>query len=281
MQNLLRRVVVEPTTHFILLGAALFAAHAAMANGASTTRDNRRIVVSAEFARALNADAERRAGRAIDGAERAAQIHAFIEEEMLYREALELGLDRGDPVMRRRLTQKMEFLFEDPALATAPTDLELEAWLDAHPERYRIAARSSLVHVFFSRDRRGDRAHAEAENARAALWAGGTTDGVGDPLPLAGPIKGHTSAQLAAAFGPEFAAAVATLPVGAWSGPVPSTFGWHVVRVDSRSEARRPTLTAVRSRVQADLLVARKRDARRAVMQRLERRYEITIENPE
>ena len=275
-----RRLLGEPTVHFVLLGIVLFSVHGALVGRRHEVRDDRRIRVSAAFANALQATSDRRAGGPGDDAERAARVQDFIEEEVLYREALALGLDRGDPVVRRRMTQKMEFLLEDPTLAVLPDDADLQGWLETHPDRYRVPARFTLVQVFFSRDRRGDQARVAAEVALSHLQdSGGGSDGLGDAFPLAGPLVDRSPEQLAATFGPGFAAAVTALPIGRWAGPLSSAYGWHLVHVERRSDERLPTLVQVRARVQADLMAARRDHARRAAMQSLLKRYDVVVED--
>ena len=131
---------------------------------------------------ALRLDQRRRVGTAPTPAEDAALIERFVDDEVLYREALGMGLDRGDIIVRRRLLQKMEFLLEGLHPVPEPSDVELAAYLAAHADRYRAPARIDLTHVFVSRDRHGAAAQAVATGLRAALEAGGEPSTLGDPF---------------------------------------------------------------------------------------------------
>lgn len=261
--------------HFAVLGAVLIAGY----RWVSPPEDaSRRIVVTEALLRGLRQEHVRRTGVAPTGAEEAALIQRYLDDEVLYREALALGLDRGDVIVRRRLVQKMEFLNEGSAPGAEPTEADLVAWLAAHPDQYGTPARVSLVHVFASGDRHGDGLTRVATTLRDALGRDQDPDRLGDPFLRGHEFRQQTREQLAAVFGPEFAASVMALPVGGWSEPVRSTYGLHVVRVTERLAPRKPGLDEVRAAVERDWRAARRsRDAQEA-HERLRRRYEIRVE---
>jgi hypothetical protein len=193
-------------------------------------------------------------------------------------QALALGLDRGDVIVRRRLVQKMAFLAEDADPVPQPTDAEFAAYLAAHAERYAEPPCGSLVHVFAAAGRDGEAAASRAAAWRADLAAGASPAALGDPF-----LRGHdftlrTEAELAAVFGPSFAAAVMALPPGAWSQPLPSAYGMHLVRVSERRPGGRPELAAARERVARDWREERHAALAQAARERLRQRYEVVIE---
>ncbi|MFT3774789.1 MAG: peptidylprolyl isomerase [Minicystis sp.] len=273
---LLRRCLREPLVHFAVLGAALFAIHA---RTAAPPRDGR-IVVSADFVAGLSQEHRARTGRAPTPEEERALVDRFVEEEVLYREAVALGLDRGDPIVRRRLAQKMIFVAEDGAAAREPTDADLEAYRSSHADRYREAPRTSFRHVFVSRDRRGDSTDNNALRLLADLKAGAVTESAGDPFLQGAVFTQRTQVEVEAVFGRAFAEALVTAPVGAWAGPMASSYGVHLVKVTDRMAGAVPPLPSIRSRVRADLLDERKQAAVRALRERLRARYQVEIEAP-
>ena len=99
-------------------------------------------------------------------------VKEYVKEEVLYREALAMGLDRDDTLVRRRLRQKLEFVAEDMADAVDPTDAELQQYLDEHPESFRVERRASFYQVYLSRDRRGDSLNADSMKMLAKLRSG-------------------------------------------------------------------------------------------------------------
>lgn len=272
-----RRLAREPAVHLLALGAALFFVHRAVAPPNGT----RRIVVSSAVLDGLRQDHRRRTGVLPTPVEEAALAARWVDDEVLYREALALGLERGDVVVRRRLVQKMAYLVEDLDPIPAPGDAELAAYLAAHPERYAKPARVSLTHVFAGNDRHGEGAAAIAAAWRPALEDGAAPGGLGDPFLRGRELTLWTESELAGAFGAPFAARVMALPVGAWSEPVSSPFGWHVVRVNERRPGRAPDLADVRDEVTHDWREERRDASNRAARERLRQRYAVEVEGRE
>jgi hypothetical protein len=272
---MLSRVLREPLLHFACLGAALFLLHRIL-----SPAPPRRIDVTTEAVWGLARDHERRTGAPPSDEVLRGLLSRYLDDEVLYREALALGLDRGDVIVRRRLIQKMEFLAEQTEAQDEdqePTDAELQAHLDRQPDRYTLPARASLVHVFVSRDRHGARLAEQAEALRARLLRGEDPAGLGDPFPRGQVLREQREADLAGALGPDLARAALALPEGAWSPPLPSSYGLHLCRVTARTPARAPRLAEVRAEVRRDLLHERRERARRAALDRLRRGYEIHL----
>lgn len=275
-------IVSAPLTHFLLAGAALFAVDLWRSPPGGDAE--RTIEVPAELIEGRAQALARRTGARPTAAEREALIADYVEEEVLYREALALGLERGDRIIRRRLVQKMEFLLEDLAPAPAPTESQLQDWLDRHPEDYRQPARIELDHVYFSRDRRG--------RSEVAAIAGAALEGLtpsmsadaaaraGDPSMLPAHQSLRPLERIARDFGEDFALAVAELEPGGWRGPIASSYGEHLVRVLERSQARPSSLDEVRDAVRRDYQNAERHARRRAALDQRISRYTVEVERP-
>jgi len=180
-------------------------------------------------------------------------IDDWVREEIATREAMAMGLDRDDTVLRRRLRQKLEFLVEDAAAAAPTTDAELEAWLAEHADSYAVPPEITLRQVFVNPERHGAEADAIAKGLLAKLRQAGDGQAIeelGDPLMLPQEIEAAPLNQVSRDFGAEFAAGVASAPVGSWSGPIASGFGLHLVFVRARTELLRPQLADVRAQVE-------------------------------
>ena len=272
MRSLLR----EPLVHFLVAGALLFALYAGL-TGSDGDRSHR-IVVDEERVALLARSFERTWLRPPSAAELRGLVEDHVTEEILYREALALGLDRDDPVVRRRMRQKMEFLnLEVPA--SEPGEEELRAYLAAHPERFRAPTRLSLEQLFL------DPASPRPVSERAAellgrLSAGEGPEGLGDPTLLPRQLEDVTPAELAGSFGPAFAEAVAEAPVGAWSGPWPSAFGAHLVRVAGRAAPGAPELGEVRPALEREWQAERREQATQRFYRSLRERYEVEVRMP-
>ena len=269
----------EPLARFLLIGIGFLAVDHAVRDRVAVVDDAPRIIVSASRRDTLAEAFRAEHGRMPRAEELQALLDHWIDEEVLYREAVALGLDRGDTVVQRQLTQKMRFLIEDATLLPAPATAELEEWLARHPERYGRGPLVSFEQVFVSRGRHGERLAAEADRIVAELRsAPDAFVGVGDPF-LVGQIVADTDpTRLRRDFGAGFAEALVAAPAGTWFGPVVSAFGLHLVRVTARAPFAPATLAEVAERVRVDLDLARREERNRAAIAELRGRYRVAVE---
>lgn len=255
----MRRLLRLPALHFVVLGAALYAASRAWSPPAApavSLADEELI-----YREALALGIDRRDPLVRD---RLAKLGAFLAADGMVGEpedgARTLGLVGRDAVIRRHLVQVMRLALSAPTPADRPTDADVDAWLATHPERFATPTTVDLTHVYLARGRHDGDA---AERARARLRAGAPV--AGDAFLHGSHVEAVTADGLDRLFGPGFAAAIAGAPVGTWVGPVPSTYGVHLVRVDARraggpSDERRRSPTVRRQAALA--LVAERRAAR-------------------
>jgi len=194
-------------------------------------------------------------------------------DDALFEEALALGMDRSDLVVRRRLAQRITLGIESVARSEAPNEAELEAYLASHAERFLEPETIELSQIHLSRDRRGEALVPDAQRLLARLGAEAIPPeqaaGLGDPSLLSTHQPPRSLAELARTFGEEFARAVDAGAPGAWFGPVPSSYGLHLVWVRERRPARLPSLDEVRSAVRESLLADRAEAAVREAVRAL------------
>jgi hypothetical protein len=275
----LQKIVREPLLHFVVLGAGLFALFGVVGEPSEEQPD--RIVVSAAKIENLAQLFEQTWRRPPTAAELDGLIEDHIKEEILYREALALGLDDDDIVIRRRLRQKMEFISEDVALQKEPSEDELRAVLDEQADRFREPPRVSFTQVYLSPDRRGDHVQHDAEQLLAALNDGSAGSArSGDPFLLEQEYRNLAPQDIDRLFGQAFATDVAKLPLERWSGPIESGYGLHLVSVHEKTPARLPDLEEVRDAVTLEWRAARVEEANRAFYEGLRANYEVTVETP-
>lgn len=274
LQQLLR----EPLLHFLLIGAVLFLIYGWL-NPGGGSGDRQRIEITPAVVDRLEESWTSQWRRPPDPEELASLIDAYIREEIFYREALALGLDNDDSIIRRRLAQKMEFLTEDVITQAPVTVAELRDFFAANREQFAEPARVSFVHLYFSPDRRGGEARNDAQLALDELRAAGTVDAGerGDPFLMQSDYRGLSQRDAAQLFGASFAEALFALPPGEWQGPIESGFGWHLVRVLDRQETRIPDFEAVRDRVEQEFNYQRYRAVQDDVYQRLRSQYDIVL----
>src|SRR5688572_29637010 len=215
----LRGLAREPLVHFLLLGALLFVLYGWLNRQGFAAPDE--ILVSQQQVAGLVMQFERVWQRTPTAEERQALIDSWVRDEVYYREALAMGLERDDPIVRRRMSQKIQFIL-DSGTPAAPTDAELQQWLDEHADQYRIEPTYALQQAYFDPARRGEKIESDIAAALRALAGGQTV--TGDSTMLPDRLDG-SAADVARAFGAEFETALRDLRVGSWQGPVESGFG--------------------------------------------------------
>lgn len=259
----------DPLVHFAAIGCLLFAAHALCA---PSTTDA--LTIDAARAAATVDALTIKLARPPTPAESAAALLVELDEERLYREALALGLDQDDPIVRRRMIQKLRFVQEDLA-AEPPDDDALLALRDADPARYTVPERLAVTHVFAAQARHADpRAAARALQNR--LQAGEDPARLGDLSVHGQRLGARPLSAYSGTFGPDFAAALSDMSEGTWS-IAPSALGWHVVRIDAREPAHLPELATLRPRLRVDWDTRRRASADQAATAGLRERYPATL----
>ncbi|TAY08749.1 peptidyl-prolyl cis-trans isomerase (plasmid) [Rhizobium leguminosarum] len=270
----------EPLVHFLALALLVFAAYGLFGADADDKTDS--IVVTAPKIEQMAAVFAGTWQRPPTAEELKALIDDYVKEEILVRQALELGLDRDDTVVRRRLRQKMEFLNVADAEALAPTDAELDAYLKANAAMFQIGSMLGFQQVYFNPQRRGDTTAQDAASVLEALLTDSATDRTlfGDPtlLPPDLPLSSKTS--IGQTFGADFAEELDKIPAGQWTGPVNSSFGLHLIRVTERVPGRVPTLDEVRDGVAREWTNARRKELENQRFAELLRRYVVSVESP-
>lgn len=269
-----QRLLREPLVHFLAIGLFLFGLYALVA---PPDTGGARIVISANVIADLKASHEKLWGRPPTEAELRGLIEARVNDEILYREGLALGLDRDDAVIKRRVRQKYELIAEEEDGA-APSEADLAAYLRANPDRFRAPPNVAFTQVLLPEAGSAADIEARADQLKAALAGGADPATTGKPTLLPGHVDGMALDLVARDFGERFAAALATVPEGAWAGPVASAYGLHLVRVERRTPASAPSLDAVRAEVQREWENERRLKARAARLADLRARYDVDIE---
>jgi hypothetical protein len=271
------RALREPLLHFLVVGLVIFLAAQAW-RGA---HDVRRIVVTPERTAELATKYRLQFGAPPTPAQLEALVESYVQEEALYREGKAMGLDRDDEIVRRRISQKVDFLQADRGLPPPPTNAQLKSYFDAHGASYATPVRTTFSHLYFSTDAVGEGpARNRAAHALDELKAGSPADVGADPFPDQNAYTGLAETEAVRLFGDsELAHRLSSAPVGQWSGPYRSGYGWHLVRVDVRAPASRARLADVRDQVREDYLHAAQAAANAEALARLKARYTVVRED--
>jgi len=271
----------EPLLHFLVIGFVLFVVSGAFnpqtgqrsqSNSIELTEDDLRQVIVAWTAQWQ---------RPPTPEEMRGLLESKIREEILYREALALGLDKGDTIVKRRLAQKMDFLSEDVSGLREPPVEELKAWYAKNSERFALPGRMTFRHIYFSVDQRGQRARDAAVQTLQKL-NGTAADSplaakAGDPFMFQDYYGDRLPEQVANVFGSQFAQVLFQLKTGAWSGPVESGLGWHLVFIESVTPGRVPAFEEIEVDVKAEWIAVQRAESKRKAFEAMRARYEVVL----
>ncbi len=243
--KLLLQLLREPLFHFIAIGGLIFALYAAVDDTGEVPADV--IVISPERIDQLAASFSAVWKRTPTNDELDALIDEEVRAEVYYREALALGLDRNDTIVRQRMRQKMEFLLDTSAFLQEPEEGELEAYFATNQDFYRSEPRLAFDQIYLG--------EAPAREIVSNLLGALRSDSPADPATLG--KRSFLPPQLGlspptavnSVFGRGFFDLVAELPPGEWAGPVVSAYGVHLVRILTPLPARTPPLEEIRDAV--------------------------------
>jgi hypothetical protein len=268
-----RQIVREPLLHFLLIGLAFFVLYGVVSPGDSAGRT---ITISAGEIADLRRQYAALWGGPPSDKQLAGLIEARVRDEILYREGLAQGLERDDPVIKRRIRQKVEVMAEEEGADATPTDAVLTAYLQSHGDRFVKPAVVSFDQVYFNPQ--GPDTPASVAAIKARLNAGAAPTGLGQPTMLPARVTRSDADLVARDFGADFAAALVKLPVGQWSGPIGSGVGVHLVKLTELVPPRVPPLADVRAAVLREWENDRRVTASEASYARARGRYDVVVE---
>jgi hypothetical protein len=275
-----RRLSGEPLVHFFVVGALVFGAYWAL-NEEPASVNEQSIEISANEIRQM-AIGWLSQGRSMPTQEQMQRlIEQRVAEEVLFREGLKLGLDRNDEIIKRRVSQKMDFLAADIAALQDPDRAELTKWFSQHAEQFAIPPRISFRHLYFSPDKRGSAAHSDATQAFKTIEGKAVdapeVDALADPFMLRSYYSNSTPELILKEFGPGFSAELFKLEPDGWRGPVRSGFGWHLVWIDTLEPARIPDFDEVQGDVKTAWTDARYAEIKRVALEEMSANYTVVV----
>ncbi len=274
MRTAMKSLWREPLLHFLLIGFALFLYYDLA--GENIELPPKQINVDRSQVQQLVANFERTWSRPPTKEQLDALVESHVREEIFYREALAMGLDQDDPMVRRRLRMKLEFMLEDLSGQDA-SDAILGDFLKQHPDRFVEEAQVSFRQVFLDPGQHPD-LEADAHLLLSRLNEGEGPEALGDQTLTPRHYQLASQSMIARDFGEEFAREVVTLPVGGWRGPFYSPFGAHLVKIDAHIDARLPELAEIRADVVREYLVDRREQQKNLAYEKLREGYQVMVE---
>lgn len=245
MKMILMRLLREPLLHFFVLGALIFSVYANLDVRNEASPDV--ISIPATQIDRLTAQFTSIWRRSPTDEELDNLIDEYVREEVYYREALTLGLDQNDAVVRQRMRQKIEFLADTGAQMLEPTADELQAYLVANDEKYNLKALRSLEQIFLGQTPNEDDITRELQSLNADRTR--NTSALSKRSMLPAELRLSRPEAIDSVYGNGFFAQIENFPVGQWSGPVVSAYGVHLVRILDSQGARTPTPEEMRATV--------------------------------
>lgn len=283
MRSRLTQLAKEPLVQFFLIGACIYGAYALYGAPGEEVSD-KTILVDAGRIESFIGEWERRWKRPPTRQELDGVIGAFVREDILYRQAVAMGLGEDDPITRRRLAQKLEFLTNDIALFREPVEGELQQYFQDNQELYREPGLITFSQVFLDPDKRDAATLADARELLARLKSAGDPDGAtldaGDSFMLQSYYREVSESDIRRQLGSGFSEAVMQLAPGRWHGPVLSGYGVHLVYVYERREAPSPLFDNVRQYVLQNWQREQQELFNAKFYEGLKSRYEIIIAEP-
>jgi hypothetical protein len=279
----LKKLIREPLVHFLLIGAGLFLFFGWRGNSVSVASRQAgaqpsQIVINLAAIDQMKAQFEKTWQRTPTPEEEKSFVEDLVRNEIYYREALAIGLDRDDEVLKRRLRQKMEFIFEDIGSITEPKDDELKAFMNKNQEKYLLDPQIAFSQVYVNSNKRGKTAVADARQILVDLNKGVSPDTVGDAAMLVPDVRLSPLWDIKKQFGDEFGNSLLDLTLGVWEGPIKSGYGLHLVLVKKRLGGRLPDLKEVRDSVKRDCMIEKQKELRDVAYAKIRERYVVTVE---
>ncbi|MGB5377849.1 peptidyl-prolyl cis-trans isomerase [Muriicola sp.] len=262
------KIFKEPLLQFLLIGVCLFVIY----NWRNAHQNQGEIIIDSNTINEITAKYELQWNRNPPNQELVNLIDSYLEQEVLYREAILMNLDENDEMIKRRLAQKMEFLTDDVSASIEPNEEQLKTFYQNHKENYKKSSLFSLKQVYFNDQRLNP-----WEDAKLALKKG-EIENSGDPISLPEQYTNTSASRLALDFGQEFSLELEKLPLNQWVGPVKSGFGVHLIFIKNKKSASYYDYDEVKNKVKTDYSFNANNSFKKELFARLLKKYTISID---
>ena len=279
--KILKNIIRNPIFHFFVLGAFIYVLYGMF--GVREYKElERTIVVTPTTINWLEDTWEKRWNRPPTAEEKEGMIQEYVKENILYRQALEMGLDKDDVIVRRRLAQKLKFLTDDIIDIPEPSEEELSGYFKDNIDQYKSPDLTTFTHIFFDPDKREENTLTDAEDAKSKLQKlENPTEGLdkfGDNFMLQSYYPEKSEQEISKLFGTQFANTISEQSPGEWQGPILSGYGTHLVYVNGRIITPGPAIEDVRDQVIVDWEDGKRKEINNEFYENLFSRYEVIIE---
>lgn len=269
----------EPLFHFLLLGTGIFFFYAQFS--ASEEKSDQQIIITKQKIDTLANAFIKARGRAPTAEEMQQQLEYNIREQVLYREAMAMGLDQDDTIIRRRLAQKMKYLFNDLSVVSKPSDAQLQKFIEENPSKFTIPEMLSFSQVYFDPKEHGDSLDEDAKVLLEKLRTGFIKNSMdlGDRSLLPYDFNNERKSDIRSMFGDAFMQQAFRASKNTWEGPFHSAYGLHLIYIHKRTEAQLPPLSEIRDRVEREWMSFKQHEANEIFYQSMYQHYKIIIDD--
>lgn len=272
----------EPLVQFLFLGGLIYLAYGFFAPQTEEEKSNI-IVVSEPRVQWMQTGWKQRWNRLPTRAELDGMIEQYIKETVLYNEAVKMGLDKDDGIIRRQLAQKVEFLAKDLVIYTPPTQEDLQTYYDDHQDKYRPDATYTFTQIYFDPDKRGDATLEDAKKVKAQLEEQASMlqdlTQFGDNFMVDSYFEASSELEIRKNFGTGFANEVIKLEPGKWHGTILSGYGVHLVYMKEIVTPPVPALSKIKERVLQDWTSQKQEELNKQFYAVLKETYTIVVED--
>lgn len=270
----IKRFLKEPLFHFLLIGFALFLLYD-VKQGQESIEPNQ-IFVSAKQTQQLAARFKLTKLRPPSKQEQQALIEDYVRDEVFYREAIAMGLDQNDPQLRKQMRMKLEYFLEELSTDTL-TDEFLRNYLKQHPEKFQTDAQYTFQQLYINPDNHPNPL-AAANDILYRLKNGEDPNNLGDRTLLEPHFLSFTSREIDNYFGNEFSTQINQLNTQEWSGPISSSYGLHLIKIDNKLESYLPDFSDIRKDIEREYTVQRRSEQKDQAYQLMRSRYQVVVE---
>lgn len=272
----MKKFLREPFFHFIIIGIALFFLYG-LVNKNTDTKNT--IIIDDFDLENIVSSFEMQWKRDPTEQELENIINQNIKQEIFYQEALNMNLDHNDEIIKRRLSQKMQFLSNDIAALTEPTDDVLKSYYEENADKYLTPSSYSLYQIVFSPDSRKDNYKDAAETLNQ--FPNATFEEMkqwGDKLPFSYYYENVSANELGLLLGSKFSEAIKDQEINKWIGPIPSGFGYHLVFITNKVEPQQPKFEMVKEELIRNYEYDNQIETNELIYQELKKQYEIEFD---
>jgi len=279
--NMLKKILPDPIFHFIIIGGLLFAL-----DGFFLSTTNPKYLINIDQYRIdwIKNTSFKENGNIPNRQVLSGLIHNDIKQEVFFREALSLNLEKDDVIVRRRLIEKFKFMLEGMTNMSPPTEMQLSEFYRQNPDLFIQPERYSFTHYYFSTEER-EHAKEDAEYSLKNYLSINSnlkpTDSInkkiGDPFIMRYHYNNLNKTQISTNFGDEFTKNLTSQTVGNWTGPIESIYGWHLIKISDRRESNLPNFGNIKEKIEIEFQKHQRIITNKRMYEALLAKYKISI----